>query len=165
MNTRINYKNLVRQLLPNHKRQAGRMYLLRGFVQPLLTLFADFEKWRSDMRIQINMTGQVGVIQGYLRAKYDSNAIRIANYAETGLAVGLSFEGIVHASRISLGLDPEDREQPAVVPLRGEIAQQFEDVDFIVYVPSTFDDYTVDLIRIDIEKYKQALVQFKIVRQ
>ena len=62
--TRINCRNLVRQLLPTHKRQPVRLWWLRGLLSPLETLFASFDKWRSDTRMIINVNSQVKVFEG-----------------------------------------------------------------------------------------------------
>lgn len=161
MNLKINFRNLVRQMLPGHKRQPGRLFLFRMLISPLGGLFVGFEKWRDDIRIQINMTGQVGVLQGYLRAKYNSEAIRIDNYSATGRSVGLRVEGVTHSVPVGLGLAGET---PIAVPLRGEIELQFDDADFVVRVPASFSDRTIDDIRRDVDRYKQALVKFKITK-
>ena len=55
-------------------------------------------------------------------------------------------------------------EVPTTVPLRGEIELQFDDADFVVRVPASFSDRTIDDIRRDVDRYKQALVKFKITR-
>ena len=140
------------------------MFLLKVFVSPLVMLFLSFDEWRREVRMQINMTGQIGVIEGYLRVKYNSNAIRVENYEEVGLGVGLEVEGDTHA--IHTGLEPNagDPNTPTLVPLFGESAQQFGDVNFVIYVPASFDERTIELIMIDVERYKQALIKYKIIQ-
>lgn len=161
MNAKINYNNLVRQLLPAHKRQLGRLRLLRAMVAPLRELFLSFAAWRSDARMQINMTGQVGVLEGYLRTKYGMGSIEIYPYADRGFAVGLREEGTSHATPLGIG---RQEGSPGAVPLRGELEFQFDGCDFIVYVPTT-DPRILEVMRIDIERYKQAIVTYKIVQQ
>lgn len=46
MNPGIEYDNLVKQLLPPHKRQRVRLWLLRAFVLPLREMFEAFGIWR-----------------------------------------------------------------------------------------------------------------------
>lgn len=162
MNPSINFANLVRQLLPNHKRQPVRLFLLRAFVSPLIVLFLSFDKWRDNIRIEMNMTGQIGAIQGYLRTKYNDETIRIDSSDDRSLGIGLEEEGETHAARISLMNDIANT--PALIPLNGEIQIQFDDMDFIVYVPLTFDERTIEAVRIDVDRYKQALVKYKIIQ-
>ena len=45
---KIDFGNLVRQLLPNHKRQPIRLRILRAFVKPLAEAFASFSQWRDE---------------------------------------------------------------------------------------------------------------------
>lgn len=47
------------------------------------------------------------------------------------------------------------------VPLDGEIRERFGDADFIVYIPAGID---INLIRAEIENYKQALTKYKIIQ-
>ena len=51
MNPGIEYDNLVKQLLPPHKRQRVRLWLMRTFVMPLRGLFEAFGIWRDDIQI------------------------------------------------------------------------------------------------------------------
>ena len=71
MNLRMNCKNLVRQLLPPHKRQPVRLSFLSGFVAVLQKLFESFATWRDHVRMMANVNSQVKVLEGYLRKKYD----------------------------------------------------------------------------------------------
>ncbi|WP_298062040.1 hypothetical protein [uncultured Rikenella sp.] len=157
--TRIHYRNLVRQLLPAHKRQPVRLWWLRGLLSPLETLFASFDKWRSDTRMMINVNSQVAVFEGYLRKKYgEPIAIKVVTYDDGMLRVSLRAEG--DTLRLRTGLREETTRE--AVPLRGEIRAQFGDADFIVYIPTTVD---ADMIRAEIERFKQALVRYKIIQQ
>lgn len=158
--TRINYRNLVRQLIPAHKRQPVRLWWLRGLIAPLEALFASFDKWRSDTRMMINVNSQVAVFEGYLRKKYNEPiAIRVVTFDDGMLRVSLRAEG--DTLRLCTGLRPDEQSREAV-PLRGEIREMFGDADFIVYIPLTVD---VDMIRAEIERFKQALVEYKIIQQ
>ena len=157
--TRIQFLNLVRQLLPAHKRQPVRLWWLRGLLSPLETLFASFDKWRSDTRMMINVNSQVAVFEGYLRKKYgEPIAIKVVTYDDGMLRVSLRAEG--DTLRLRTGLREETTRE--AVPLRGEIRAQFGDADFIVYIPTTVD---ADMIRAEIERFKQALVRYKIIQQ
>lgn len=155
-NYKIDFSNLVRQLLPNHKRQPVRLRLLRAFVKPLAELFASFSRWRDETRKLINVTNQKGVLEQFLRSKYGAIDITIESYRETGFAVGLRPEGISVAQAVGLN---RAEGAPAVIPLRGENREQFGDVDFIVHIPAGVD---AEQVRADIEKYRAALTTFKI---
>lgn len=156
INYKIDFSNLVRQLLPNHKRQPVRLRLLRAFVKPLAELFASFSRWRDETRKLINVTNQKGVLEQFLRSKYGAIDITIESYRETGFAVGLRPEGIGVAQAVG-----QNRAEgnPAVIPLRGENRELFGDVDFIVHIPAGVD---AEQVRADIEKYRAALTTFKI---
>lgn len=155
-NYKIDFRNMVRQLLPNHKRQPVRLRLLRAFVKPLAELFASFSRWRDETRKLINVTNQKGVLEQFLRSKYGAIDITIESYRETGFAVGLRPEGISVAQAVGLN---RAEGAPAVIPLRGENREQFGDVDFIVHIPAGVD---AEQVRADIEKYRAALTTFKI---
>lgn len=158
MNPTINILNLVRQLLPPHKRQPIRLALLKSFLNPLETLFKDFYIWRENARMMINVNSQVKIFEGYLRKKYNQPiAIKIITFSDGLLLVGLESEG--EAMMPVIGLESENRF--AEVPLETEVRDQFGDADFIVYIPAEID---INLIRAEIEKYKQALVTYKIIQ-
>lgn len=153
----ILFNNLVRQLLPPHKRQPVRLSLLRAFIAPLSQLFASFADWRSDTRMMINVNSQVKVFEGYLRKKYNEPVtIKIITFDDGLLMVCLENEGILLQPDIGL-----EAEKKIDVPLDGEVRDRFGDADFIVYIPAGLD---INLIRAEIEKYKQALTKYKIIQ-
>lgn len=155
---KIQFANLVRQLTPPHKRQPVRLTLLRAFVAPLQVLFNSFDKWRSDTRMMINVNSQVKVFEGYLRKKYNEPiTIKIVTFDDGLLMVCLESEGTLLQPDIG-----QEDEKTVDIPLDGEIRMQFGDADFIVYIPPNID---IDLIRAEIERYKQALTDYKIIQQ
>lgn len=162
MNVKINFPNLVRQELPPRKRQPNRLMLLRAYISPLVGLFERFDTWRDGMRIEMNMTGQAGVLEGYLRAKYNDSRIRVETFVDRGLAVGLPFEGVTTSVPVGLGLAEGS---PAVVPLPGEMRDRFGDVDFVVYVPGGLSEAALEQMQIDIARYKRVLVKYKIIER
>ena len=93
-NYKIDFRNQVRQLLPEHKRQPVRLRILRAFVKPLADLFAAFSLWRDETRKLLNVTNQEGVLEQFLRNKYGAADITIESYRETGFAVGIRSEGV-----------------------------------------------------------------------
>ena len=157
MNPGIEYDNLVKQLLPPHKRQRVRLWLMRTFVMPLRGLFEAFGIWRDDIRMLMNITNQVKVLEGYLQKKYNALTIHIETYGDGLLFIGLEREGI--AMQPEIGLEREN--VVAKIPLADELRGQFGSADFIVYIPAGID---ADLIRTEIEKYKQALTKYRIIQ-
>lgn len=156
---KIEFCNLVRQLLPDHKRQRVRLRILWAFVKPLTELFTAFSRWRDETRRLLNVTNQKGVLEQFLRNKYGSADITIESYHDTGFAVGLRSEGV--GAAVPVGLNKAEG-TPAVVSLRGESREQFGDVDFIVHIPAGVD---AERVRADIEKYRAALITYKIEQQ
>ncbi|MCR9011950.1 MULTISPECIES: hypothetical protein [Porphyromonadaceae] len=157
MTPNINIYNLVRQLLPPHKRQIVRLTLLRSFLNPLKYLFDDFYKWRDNTRMMLNVNSQVKIFEGYLRKKYNQPiAIKIITFADGLLLVGLEREGITMMPQIG-----NQYEFFTSIPLTGEIREQFGNADFIVYIPPEVD---INLVQAEIENYKQALVKYKIIQ-
>lgn len=157
MNPNINISNLIRQLLPPHKRKNNRLALLKGFVKPLESLWESFFEWRGNTRMMVNVNCQVKIFEGYLRKKYrEPISIKIITFSDGLLIVGLEEEGTTMMPPIGL-----ETESMVDVPLDGEIRERFGDADFIVYIPAGVD---VNLIRAEIENYKQALTKYKIIQ-
>lgn len=155
---KINFHNLVRQLLPHHMRLPLRLRILRCLLMPLVVLYEAFCAWRENTRRLMNVTNQQGVLEQFLREKYRDKTITIVSYQEDGFDVGLKPEGVSTAQAI--GLDPTEG-TPAAVSLKGELYQQFGDVDFIVYISAATDLVNV---RADVEKYRPALTTYKIIQ-
>ena len=155
-NYKIDFRNLTRQLLPEHNRQPVRLRILWAFVKPLANLFTSFSLWRDETRKLLNVTNQKGVLEQFLRNKYGAADITIESYREAGFAVGLRSEGVGVA--VPVGLNKAEG-TPAFVSLRGENREQFGDVDFIVHIPAGVD---AEQVRADIEKYRATLTTYKI---
>lgn len=152
---KLEIDNLVRQLIPPHKRLINRLSWLRALLSPLKPLFADFHLWRSDTRMMVNVNSQVKVLEGYLKKKYNQPiAIKIITFEDGLLLVCLENEGELLQPEFTLEANKE-------IPLEGEIRETFDDTDFIVYIPMGVD---IDLIQADIEKYKMALIKYKLIQ-
>lgn len=157
MNPSINISNLIRQLLPPHKRKNNRLALLQGFGKPLKNLWESFFEWRGNTQMMVNVNCQVRVFEGYLRKKYrEPISIKIITFSDGLLLVGLEEEGTTMMPPIGL-----ETETMVDVPLDGEIRERFGDADFIIYIPAKID---INLIRAEIENYKQALTKYKIIQ-
>lgn len=157
MNPKIDFDNLVRQMVPSHRRQPVRLSLLRALVRPLTGLFGGFDRWRDDVRMRLNLTGQIKILEGYLRAKYDPTlSIRIVSNDPRLLPVGLKQEGKTHF--VAVGLKGERR---VGVALKNEIYDRYGDADFLVFIPAGVD---IEAIRIEIEKYRPAGINYKIIQ-
>lgn len=162
MNLRINFDNLVVRLLPWHKRQTGRVSLLRAFTAPLGSLFKEIDRWRTDTRMIVNVTSQVAVLEGYLRSKYNQPVtIKIVTFDDGAMEVCLEAEGDTQCVFIAMQGEESQAYPTAMVPLAGEMRSQFGDADFIVYIPAGVD---LAMVTADIERFKQALTQYKIIQ-
>lgn len=158
MNIRVNFKNLVRQVLPPHKRQPVRLAFLSALLYPLQLLFNLFATWRDTWRMLVGVNSQVKVLEGYLRKKYgEPIRIKIVTFNNGLLPVGLISEGRTMWPQFGLAGENAFRS----VPLENEIRDKFDGADFIVYIPSGLD---IRLIESEIEKYKQVLTTYKIIQ-
>lgn len=158
MNLKMNCPNLVRQLLPPHKRQPVRLKWLIGLLALLQRLFDSFDVWRKDTRMLVNVNSQVKVLEGYLRKKFNDVNIRIVTFNNGLLLVGLISEGRTMWPEIGLAKE----KQMKLIPLENEVCDKFGGVNFIVYIPTTVDKQQIEL---EIDKYKQALITYKIIQQ
>lgn len=159
MNLMFTCRNLIRQLLPPHKRQTIRIELLSTLLSPVQSLFDSFKKWRENSRMMVNVNSQVKVFEGYLRKKYNEPiSIKIVTFNNGLLLVGLISEGKTMWPEVGL----RDENYFRSIPLENEIRDKFDGVDFVVYIPSTLD---VNLIDAEIQKYKQVLTTYKIIQQ
>lgn len=159
MNPKINFINLLRQLLPPHKRQTNRILFLKGLTAPLQSLFDSFDTYRNDSRMMFNVNSQVKILEGYLRKKYNEPVgIKVATFDAGLLNVGLEIEG--ETMMVWFGLSDEG--QLKGIPLKDELRDKFAEADFVVYIPAGIDKLQVEA---DIEKYKLALVTYKIIQQ
>lgn len=158
MNLKMNCPNLVRQLLPPHKRQPVRLKWLIGLLALLQRLFDSFDVWRKGTRMLVNVNSQIKVLEGYLRKKFNDVNIRIVTFNNGLLLVGLISEGRTMWPEIGLAKE----KQMKLIPLENEVCDKFGGVNFIVYIPTTVDKQQIEL---EIDKYKQALITYKIIQQ
>lgn len=157
----IDIRHLVYQLLPVHKRLPFRLAWLGALLQPLCDLWVRFASWRTDTRLLINVNSQAAVLEGFLNLKYNKRfGIKIESY----------YDGLIFAPRSdeAEGNHPEIHsdaaEEPALrLPHTNEIRERFgDDTDFVIYIPADIDK---TLVQADIDRYKQALVEYKIIQQ
>lgn len=136
-----------------------RLKWLSCLLSPLMDLWVAFQTWRTSTRMLVNMNSQIGVLEGYLRNKYNEPiAIRIESYADGLLWVPLASES--EAQQPEFHSDYTQVPVPEI-PLQFEIRDRFSDVDFIVYIPVTIDKA---LIQAEIDTYRQALIKYKIIQ-
>ena len=159
MNPKINIKNLIRQLVPPHRRQPVRLWILGVFLGPLEFLYNRFSVWRDEVRMRINLSSQTRVLEGYLRLKYDATlSIKIVSSEDGLLLVGLESEGDNYQPRFGL---EEEVDYLVPVPFENELKGSLGDYDFIIYLPPGVD---INLIRAEVEKYRQAGVTYTIIQ-
>lgn len=155
----IDIRNLVCQLVPPHKRLPVRLAWLSSLLAPLVDIWISFYAWRANARMMVNVNSQVAVLEGYLRKKYNQPvAIKIESYTDGLLWVPLASESdaLQPAFGSSFGEEPSPE-----IPLKDELRGRFDGYDFIVYIPSSVDR---TLVEADIEKYRQALIKYKIIQ-
>ena len=156
----LNIRNLIFQLIPFHKRLPNRVAWLEKLFKPLSDLWDEFYKWRMQTRMMVNMNSQMMVLERFLQIKYGDNVgISIESYADGMILVPLDTESEELQPEINslYGLN-----QPKIlaIPKHDEIRTRFDGVDFIVHIPAK----GVNKVQIeaDIEKYRQALVKYRI---
>lgn len=152
----INIRNLVYQLTPPHKRLPVRLRWLTSLLAPLADLWDSFYAQRIASRMLVNVNSQTGVLEGYLRVKFNTGDIRVESYGDGLLWVPLSFEA--ENLQPDFALRAGEEPNPAI-PLQNEIRSRFNGVDFIVYIPDSIDRVAV---MAEIDKYKQALIKYEL---
>lgn len=148
MNIILNFKELVRQYVAPHRRQTNRLKWLWALVD-LESVWASFAEWRDYYRYKVHVTSQHKSLQGHLNKTF-GGGILIKSYDDQFLDVGLDSEPAHWVL-----FEPSQE-----IALEGEGGKAFDDVDFIVYVPS---GVSLPLVRAEIERYKIADRTYKIV--
>lgn len=163
-NHNINFKNLIRQLLPSHKLQPNRLVWVNALLTPLQKLFDDFVVYRTQTRRTMRVTSQVRLFEGYLQTKYNEPiSIKLITYDDGALNVGFVKEG--DTMSVNAPLIGEATEDDILIPQEFEIRDiLFEGADFIIYIPQSLGEQ-IDNVRADIERFKQALTTYKIVQR
>ena len=161
----LNIKNLVLQLIPMHKRQPNRYGWLCGLLSPMERQWQEFTQWRENTRMLVNINSQQMVLTQFLRKQFADESISVESF-EDGLPLfPLSFESEQHLQLISLwGEDLTVSEKKLEeIPLANEKRLSLEDgVDFIVRIPNHLNESEVAAY---VDKYRQALVKYSIVKQ
>lgn len=157
----VNFRHLIYQLLPPNKRQPVRVRWLTALFSPLTGLWQSFQAWRNESRMLINVNSQTAVLEGFLRNLYhEPTAIKIESYADGLLWVSLSSESEERQVDIDWVVTDGAQDVP-LVPLANELRNKFADADFVVFIPSRLDK---TLVAAKIDKYKQALINYKIIQ-
>lgn len=148
MNINLNFKELIRQYVAPHRRQPNRLNWLFTLID-LLSVWDSFVVWRDYYRYKVHVTSQHRSLHGHLNKTFGGGIV-IKSYDDGFLEIGLNHE-VAHW----VMFDPMQE-----VPLAGESAMGFGDVDFIVYAPKSVDK---NLLIAEIEKYKLADKAYKII--
>lgn len=157
---KILFTNLVKQLLPPHRRQKTRLSLLTSFVAPLQKLFTEFDTWRGHTRMIVNVTSQVAALEGYLKSKYNEPiTIKIVTYDDGALELCTFAEG--DTLSVDIGCETELDSPPMPLHKEGETRIEFGDANFLVYLPLSVDKVALTA---DIERFKQALLKYKLIQ-
>lgn len=148
MNIILNFKEIIRQYVAPHRRQANRLNWLWALID-LDSVWKSFSEWRDYYRYKVHVTSQHKSLQGHLNKTF-GGGILVKSYDDQFLDVGLDVESAHWAL-----FDPMQE-----IALEGEGGKSFEDVDFIVYVPSGVN---LNLVMAEIERYKIADRTYKII--
>ena len=152
MNVIPDFKEIVRQYVAPHRRQPHRLNWLWALTD-LDSVWASFSAWRDYYRYKVHVTSQHKSLQGHLTKMFGSGTtIRVKSYDDEFLDVGLDSEPahwIIFAPYEGVALE-------------GESERTFEDVDFVVYVPSGISAGQVEA---EIERYKLADKKYRIIQR
>lgn len=158
----LNIQNLIFQLVPFHKRLPNRLAWIEKMLKPLSDLWDTFRKWRMETRMMVNVNSQMMVLERFLQIKYGDNVgIRIESYADGMIHVALDTESEELQQEIYSRYEQAvNRTEILDIPMHDEIRTRFDGVDFIVYIPA--EGVNRVQIEADIEKYRQALIKYRI---
>lgn len=152
MNVILDFREIVRQYVAPHRRKPNRLKWLWALAD-LGGVWDAFARWRDYYRYKVHVTSQHRSLQGHLTNLFGSGTvIKVKSYHDGFLDVGLDTEP-AHWVIFS----PYEE-----VALEGESDRTFEDVDFVVYVPSGI---SAALVEAEIEKYKLADKKYKIIQR
>lgn len=148
MNIILNFKEIIRQYVAPHRRQANRLNWLWALID-LDGVWKSFSEWRDYYRYKVHVTSQHKSLQGHLNKTF-GGGILVKSYDDQFLDVGLDVEPAHWVL-----FEPMQE-----IALEGEGGKSFEDVDFIVYVPPGVN---LNLVMAEIERYKIADRTYKII--
>jgi len=148
----VNFLRLILQLLPPHKRQPIRLFVLQSLID-LLPVYNVFDIWRSQQCRLINMNSQKKVLESYLKMIIHPSVF-ILTYTEMLVLISL----FVEEQLISVGLLSEST---VLLPLLDEL-NILDGFDFVAFVPAGTD---VEKTKIEIEKFKAIDKHYKVVIQ
>ena len=148
MNIILNFKEIIRQYVAPHRRQANRLNWLWALID-LDSVWKSFSEWRDYYRYKVHVTSQHKSLQGHLNKTF-GGGILVKSYDDQFLDVGLDVEPAHWVL-----FEPMQE-----IALEGEGGKSFEDVDFIVYVPPGVN---LNLVMAEIERYKIADRTYKII--
>lgn len=155
---KINYKNLIRQVLPPLKRTPVRLSMLECLIRPLIELYDDFVWWRTYQRLLINVNGRVKVLEGFLRFKYGTTEISVVTTVDYLQGIGLYAEG--GTMLMDMGMEDDAESTHVLFPLLKEMEDDQFMFDFLVYTPAYVD---VNEVIADIEQYKTINSTYKLI--
>ena len=148
----VNFLSLVLQLLPPHKCQRIRVFILQCLVD-LTSVYDSFDDWRAEQYRLLNMNSQVKVLESWLRRKIHS-LIQIHSRRDGLLLISL----IAEQQLTPIGFMNEN---PQELPLLIEMSDDWFTVDFIVIPPP--GDVDMEALRVEIEKFKPMDKTYKII--
>ena len=169
MNLYIDLQQLITQYLAPHRRRKNRLTWLKTLTD-LEKTFNDFFEWRDKYRYETAVTSQIFVLENHLNRKFGHFRFAVRNYPDILVPLGNNDESEFY--RITLDSDTESENYYKPFALTGETSVK-GDSHFYVEVsgnpsqektlPVILHQKTKNLIRIEVDKYKQANKKFDII--
>ncbi|MWB92997.1 hypothetical protein GON26_01360 [Flavobacterium sp. GA093] len=154
---KINFKVLAVQLLPTFLRKQNLAQLMQLCVTPISSLYDLWYDWRFKNIYKLEHNGQVCSLRGSLNDLFDPVERRIyigeGQFYETTY-IFTEAEG----QEVWIETDSEDK----TIFLRTESETADTGLDFIVYVPETIYNLSLDGLRAHINFYKAGGKRYNI---
>jgi hypothetical protein len=151
---KINFQQLINDLLPSFLRRSGQVYWLFSCSKALRNIHDKFISWGQNRKNDLKWNGQTIVLEHFLRNRYSDNRIRIENlYKDTsGAFVGSDGDASWH-----IGVEGESSSFVGT-------SYSVETDNFKVYVPIGLI-YDPDEMRKQIDRYKLYATKFSIIEE
>jgi hypothetical protein len=150
----VNFLLLVMQLIPPHKCQPVRLFILRCLLD-LADVWNAFANWRTEQWRRANMTCQRMALEHYLKYLFGAE-LSLAVFPEDLILISL----LVENQTVSLSLLSEEPLYLLDMPLLVEGEHDWQGHHFVVYAPYGTD---TGLLGRTIEQFIFIGISFKIV--
>lgn len=149
----VDFDKLGKLLLPLKLRQPKLMALVKGYLQPMITLHYNWTQFRNKKLYELEHTGQVCFLRGALNDAFDVDLRRIYIDGTGGDA-------------LKTYIYTPGEEQPEYLGklwLRNSLEFEDDGADFLVYVPIAIANALNYELRALIDFYKVASKRYLII--